>query len=128
MTDKFKIWLLTPVGKTIIFVASVILSGILCSAFVTEITGQGKLRWTYFYKSYSFYAIIIYIIILYFYNKFIYVKEKDIMMFLDQDYCKAYIKSRSLPAMMTKYEEMINQGQTSNELVEIQSQLEDLMK
>lgn len=128
MIERVKKWLLTPVGKTIMFVLSVIVSGILCGTFVTEITVNGALLWLMFFKTASFYTLLVYIFILYIYNRYIYVEEKNVKIFLDQDYCRAYIRSRSLPAMMSRYEDLISQGLNSTELVEIQSQLEELIK
>lgn len=81
MIENIKKWLLTPSGKTIIFVLSVIVSGILSGSFVTQITIEGKLVWKLFYKTLSFYLVVLYIIALYFYNKYIYVQEKDVMEF-----------------------------------------------
>lgn len=128
MMERVKKWILTPLGKTIVFVSSVIISGILCGTFVTEITVNGTLYWKKFNSTISFYLLVLYVVILYLYNRFIYVREKDIFNFLDEDYCKAYIRSRSLPAMMLRFESIIENGQNSSELIEIQNQLEELIR
>ncbi len=128
MIEKLREWIASPLGKTMIFIDAVILSGIFCGTFVTEITVEGALVWSGFYKTVSFYLIIGYCVILYLYNKFIYIQEKNMMNFLDEDYCKAYIRSKSLPIMMEKFEDIIRSGQNSSELVEIQNQLEEFIK
>lgn len=53
----------SPLGRTIGFTISVLLSGVLASAFVTEITVQGQLEWSGFYTKKTFWALIILMLI-----------------------------------------------------------------
>jgi len=117
-----------PELRTGIFIFSVIISGILCSAFVSEISLNGKLVWNDFYKAYTFWGLIIYSIIIYLYNKFIYQFEKNMMNFLDDDYCKAYIVQSCLPDLVTKYKEDLKSGKESGELIDISKELKKLRK
>jgi hypothetical protein len=50
------------------------------------------------------------------------------MNFLDVDYCKAYIRSQSLPEIVTKYREEIKKGKNSSELNEYHIEYEKLLK
>lgn len=62
-TSKIKgFFIKKPIAKTIVFAISVVLSGILASAFVTEITYPDGLHWSEFYKKWSFWLIVIYLI------------------------------------------------------------------
>ena len=117
-----------PEVRTGIFVFSVLISGVLCSAFITEITQNGKLVWKDFYKAYTFWGLIIYSIIIYLYNRFIYRFEKNIMNFLDEDYCKAYIVQSCLPDLVEKYKEDLKSGKDSGELIDISKELKKLKK
>lgn len=54
-----------PEVRTGIFLFSVIISGILSSAFVTEISKNGELIWKDFYKAYTFGGLLVYSIIIY---------------------------------------------------------------
>lgn len=55
-------------------------------------------------------------------------KKRMLWNFIDLDYCKAYVRSKSLPAMMDRFETIIRSGQSSSDLVEIQNQLEEMIK
>jgi|AntRauTorcE11898_2_1112593.scaffolds.fasta_scaffold00258_1 magnesium-transporting ATPase (P-type) len=113
-----------PEVRTGIFVFSVIISGILCSAFVTEISLNGKLIWKDFYKAYTFWGLIVYSIIIYLYNRFIYQFEKNILNFLDDDYCKAYIVQSCLPDLIEKYKTDLKSGKESGKLIDISKECE----
>jgi len=118
----------TPEIKTIVFVLSVILSGILCSAFVTEITINGKLHWIDFYKTGSFWVIIIYSVVIYFYNKIVYKYEKNMLNFLDDDYCLAYIRQQCLPELVVKYKTDLKSGKLPKDIIDIKKELKKFEK
>lgn len=59
MNNTKQTWIESPFGRTIGFATSVLLSGVLASAFVTEITVQGQLEWSIFYTKKTFWALII---------------------------------------------------------------------
>lgn len=115
-----------PEVRTAIFILSVILSGILSSSFVTEITVEGKLVWSIFYKTTSFWLLCIYTFLLYLYNKFLYQHEKNILNFLDDNYCKAYIRSQCLPEIIEKYKKDLRENKDVSELIDIRIELKKL--
>lgn len=118
----------TPEIKTIVFVLSVILSGILCSAFVTEITIIGILHWANFYRTGSFWIIMVYSIIIYFYNRFVYKYEKNMLNFLDDDYCLAYIRQQCLPELVVKYKADLKSGKMPKDIIDIKKELKKFGK
>ena len=118
----------TPEIKTIVFVLSVILSGILCSAFVTEITVNGKLQWITFYKAFSFWFILVYCIVIYLYNRFVYKYEKNMLNFLDDDYCLAYIRQQCLPELVVKYKSDLKSGKMPKDIIDIKKELKKFGK
>lgn len=118
----------TPEMKTIIFVLSVILSGILCSAFVAEITINSVVTWKVFYKTNTFWFIILYCIVIYFYNKVVYKYEKNMLNFLDDDYCLAYIRQQCLPELVVKYKTDLKSGKLPKDLIDIKKELKKFGK
>lgn len=127
--DCFKVQLTkkiskSPAIKTGIFIISVILSGVLCSAFITEITLENELHWSMFYTKITFWLIILYCIIVYLYNRFVYKLETDILNFLDDNYCLAYMRKECLPELVEKYKEDVRLGKKSKELIDIKKELE----
>jgi hypothetical protein len=89
---------------------------------------DGKIHWERAFQTTTLYLILAYTFILYLYNKFIYEADKNIMNFIDQDYCKAYIRSKSLPALMDRYTKLLKKGQSTSDLVECQNRIEELIK
>lgn len=75
--------------------------------FVAEITGKSGIEWSLFYKSKSFYGLIIFTFLIYIYNKALYAHQKEINSFLDNDYCIAYMRSKCLPEAAEKYRKMV---------------------
>jgi magnesium-transporting ATPase (P-type) len=127
--QKIKEYILkTPEVKTLLFILSVVLSGVLCSAFITEITIEGKLVWMSFYKTTTFWIIIGYCLLLYLYNRFLYKFEKNILNYLDNDYCIAYIISECLPELVEKYKEDLKSGKNAEEFIDIKKELKKLKK
>lgn len=117
-----------PEVKTIFFVFSVIISGVLCSAFVTEITIDGFLNWSLFYKATSFWIVLIYAILIYLYNRIVYKYEKNILKFLDDDYCVAYIRQQCLPELVDKYKKDLKLGKLPKDLIDIKKELNKFNK
>ena len=93
----------SPGIKTLIFILSVLISGILCSGFIAEITKEGILDWAIFYKTVTFWLLLGYSFVIYLYNRFIYRMEKSISKYLDENYCKAYIMNACLPEIAERY-------------------------
>lgn len=99
-----------PIAKTIVFAVSVVLSGILASAFVTDISYNDGLHWGEFYKKGTFWLIVIYVIIVGVYNYFIYQIDVSVEKFIDKNYSRAYIFRACLPDFVEKCKEEINSG------------------
>jgi magnesium-transporting ATPase (P-type) len=117
-----------PEVKTIVFAFSVIVSGVLCSAFVAEITVAEILNWGLFYKTTTFWIIVIYCILLYFYNSTVYKYEKNVLKFLDDDYCLAYIRQQCLPDLVEKYKQDLKSGKQPKDFIDIKKELNKFNK
>jgi len=118
----------SPLLKTIIFFLSVLISGILASSFVTEITVNGKIVWAKFYSVLSFYLILSYLILLYLYNKLLYEHEIEQKKFLEKDYVQSYIMSECLPELAERYKRDLKDGKSQGELIDIQKEIKKLSK
>jgi len=118
----------SPFFKTIVFGLSVLVSGILCSSFVAELYYEGKLHWEIFYRTTTFYLILVYGFIIYMYNRFLYRAEKNILNFLDDNYCSAYIINACLPDLIEKYKKDLKEGKNPSEFIDIQYELGKLKK
>lgn len=129
ITEKIK-KLLTdkPFIKTIMFFGSVIISGILCSAFVTEITINGTVVWSNFSKATSFWIIILYIIIIYLYNKITYTIDSDIKKYLDLEYCRSYAIKACLPEIAERLKQDIKEGKNISEIFDFDEFLKKVNK
>jgi hypothetical protein len=129
MISKVKYWFATsPLAKTIMFFFSVIVSGVLSGTFVTEITKDGKIHWMLFRTSISFYLILIFLVLVFIYNRFLYEEDSKIEKFLDENYCKAYMRSRYLPELAKKHGQLIKEGKNSNELKDLETAIKDWLK
>ena len=117
----------SPAIKTLVFGISTIVSSILAGLFIYEITCTGNIAWKSFYKANSFYWILLWLLLMYFYNAILFKKEIDIIKFKDEDYCKAYIRSQCLPAVAARYRNAVRSGNTS-ELKDIASEIKRIMK
>lgn len=120
-------YLESPAWKTVCSVFSLIVAGILCGTFVTEITSKNGIEWLLFYKSKSFYGLIVLSILTYFDNKIRYLAEKEILRFRDAEYCVAYMRSKCLPEAAERYKELIRLGNVG-ELTKAMNELKDILK
>jgi hypothetical protein len=117
-----------PISKTIVFAVSVILSGIFCGTFVTEITVDNSIQWSLFYKTSSFWIILVYLFFIYLYNIFIYKYETNMLNFLDDNYCSAYIIQRCLPELVEKYTSDLKAGKSPEDMIDIKKELKKFGK
>lgn len=117
----------SPGWKTFFFIVIPIISGILSGIFVVEITGKSGIEWSLFYKSKSFYGLILFTFLIYIYNKALYTHQKEINNFLDNDYCIAYMRSKCLPEAAEKYRKMIRDGE-GGELKQAMDELKKILK
>lgn len=99
-----------PIAKTIVFAISVVLSGVLTSAFVADISHEDGLHWTESYEKSTFWYIVIYLIIVGIYNYFIYQIDVSVEKFKDKKFTRAYVLKACLPEYVEKCKEEINNG------------------
>lgn len=117
----------SPGWKTMFFVVMPVIAGVLSGTFVSEITDAKGLQWSLFYKAWSFYGLVLLVIIIYFYNRAVYLHEIEIMKFSDADFCVAYMRSKCLPEAAEKYKEKIRNGE-GGELLEVMAELKKILK
>lgn len=118
----------SPLGRTIGFAGSVLLSGVMCSAFVTEITVNGQLAWNICYTKRTFWILILMFVVYLLYSIFIYRNELRREAFSDDQFCREYLRSTCLPEFANKLKELIRRGNSSAELVEVHAFYEKLHK
>ncbi len=104
-----------------------IFTGVLSGTFVAEITVNGALEWREFYKSYSFYGLLVVVAVIYLYNKTLYGQQIEVERFSDKEYCMAYVRSKCLPEAAARFQELIRTGNGS-ELSQVMKELKDSLK
>lgn len=132
MTNKIKDWLNrnvldSPGCKTFFGFVLPILSGILAGTFVMEISTPNGLNWKLVITAKSTYALIVLIIIIYKYNRALYLRAKEIRQFLDPDYCVAYMRSQCLPEAAEQFKRLIRNGQ-GGELKQAMDEVKKILK
>jgi len=100
----------SPGFRTLFSAVIPILAGVLSGAFVFELTTSNTLAWANFYKARSFYALVVLSLCIYWYNRELYLYEREVRRFLDADYCIAYMRSKCLPEAASRYRELIRNG------------------
>lgn len=98
-------------------------SGVLSGTLVVEITNEGRLLWGSAFKAYSFWLLMIFVIVNGYYIKHLYGEEVIVSNFKDKEYCWAYIRSRNIPALAERYNTLLKEGRGIEELIEIENQL-----
>lgn len=117
----------SPGWKTFFSVVIPILAGVFSGSFILEITGQQGIEWLHFYKVKSFYALVVLTLIIFFYNRALYLREVETNKFSDVEFCIAYMRSKCLPEAAAKFREKIRQGQ-GGELIEVMEELKKSLK
>ena len=87
----------SPGLKAFFNILSVVLSSVFASALVTEITVDGHIVWLLFYKAVSFYILFLICILIFVYNRILYLFETNVLKFMDVNYCNAYMRSKYIP-------------------------------
>ncbi|MFJ7682618.1 hypothetical protein [Peribacillus butanolivorans] len=100
----------SPLFETLIFAGSVIFSGILTGAFINELTVNNEIQWKNAFKIVPTYLILIYLVILYHYNKFLYNERLEINNFKDDVFLSAYVKKELVPEIVTDFKKNIREG------------------
>ncbi len=117
----------SPGLKTLISVSSTVAAGVLTGTFVAEIATDIGFEWSSFYKTYSFYALLLLTGLLYCYNRAVYLHDKQVLRFIDSDFCIAYMRSKCLPEAAERYKLMIREGQ-GGELTKAMDELKNILR
>ncbi len=117
----------SPTWRTVFSFVIPLVTGVLSGAFVTEITVNGVITWGLFYKANSFYGLIALSLCMYWYNKAVYLFEKQVSKFSDADYCTAYVRSKCLPEAADRYRQLIREG-NGGELKQAMDELKKVLK
>ncbi len=93
---------------------SLIIAAVLTGAFVFEITVEGVLRWDLFFKTASFYLLTAFAVCTYLYYRFIHTEDdSSVVRFMDDEYCKAYMRKECLPALTKTVNKLIKSGEST---------------
>ena len=106
-----KIVFTSPIWRAFFSVGWTLLSGVLCSSFVAEISTPKGLDWSHTLRAPTFYGLIVLAIGVALYTRSLYRYETAMERFLDDEYCKAYMRSQCLPEAAERYKELIRVGQ-----------------
>ncbi len=117
----------SPAWRTFFTVLGTLVSGVLSGAFVAEITTPAGLKWQAFYNTKSFYGLAALAWILYVYNRAVFLHEREISRFLDNDFCTAYMRSKLLPEAAERFKELIRNGQ-GGELKQATDEIKKILK
>jgi hypothetical protein len=117
----------SPGWKTLFGAILPIIIGVLSGTFVSEITTNNGLDWASFYKAKSFYGLLIVTVLTFLYHRAAYLYEKQVERFLDEDYCRAYMRSKCLPEAAERYKQLIRSGEFG-ELTAAMKEFERIMK
>lgn len=113
----------SPFLKTLVGIFSIVVFSVLSGAFVAEITVEGKVQWFLFYKTASFYLLVLCSFLMYLYYKFQLDIDVSVEKFKDDDYCKAYMRKQCLPELAKKTNDLIKEGKTNGRLKDIMTDL-----
>jgi len=117
----------SPGWKTFFAVIIPIFVGVLSGTFVTEITSTSGLDWKMSYKAKSLWGLVLIVVFVYAYYRTLYLHNKDIERFLNDDYCRAYMRSKCLPEAAERYKSLIRNGE-GGELAEAMHEIERILK
>jgi hypothetical protein len=117
----------SPGWKTFFSVVIPVIVGILSGMFVVEISHKGGLDWSSFYRAKSFYGLLAMMLLTYGYHRAVFLYEREVLRFLDDDYCRAYMRSKCLPEAAERYKTLIRSGD-KGELVGAMKEFEKILK
>ena len=101
----------SPLVKTCGFIVGVVLTSFFCSALVVDITNdQGELVLSDIRNSGYTIALLLVIAIEAVYYWFVYQADIDVIHYMDDEFCTAYIRKENLKAIAEKYKKIINEG------------------
>ncbi len=117
----------SPGWKTFFSAVLPIAAAVLAGTFTVEITKDGALDWQHFYWAKSFYGLSTLSLVIYWYNRQLYLYERRVDRFLDDNYCRAYMRSQCLPEAAERYKELIRLGR-GGELLEVMTEIERILQ
>lgn len=101
----------SPIAKTFGFIVSVVLTSFFCSALVADITDDnGKLVLSDIWHSGYTIALFFVIVVEAIYYWLVYQADVDIMHYMDDKYCAAYIRKENLKDLANFYKKKISEG------------------
>lgn len=96
-------------------------------SLITEITSPAGIAWSLFYKTVSFYVLLGLSALQVWLSRVIFEQEREVSRFADSEYCVAYIRSKCLPEVASKYQERIRAGE-GGELKQAMDELREVLK
>ena len=114
--------------RTLSFVFTTIISGVLCGAFITEITVNGKLDWSWNTLKHArfFWGLCIYIVLYLLYSTYFYNSEKNILKYRDLEFCLAYVTKAGLQHISDRWNQDVKDGKPVTDLFDVQEALRKL--
>ncbi len=107
-------WIYKPIPKAILNIISVFLSGILCSALVTEITGKdGTVKWNEMTSNKIFYAILCASFLAILYNIFSARVEINFRQKFNIKFLKKFIEEQGLDTLASEVNKAIKNNNSS---------------
>lgn len=117
----------SPGWKTLFAVTIPAIVGVLAGTFVAEISNAGRLDWSATFRAKSLYGLLAMFFLSFLYYRVVYMHEREVRRFLDDDYCRAYMRSKCLPEAAERYKASIRSGD-KGELVSAMRELEKILK
>ncbi len=117
----------SPTWRTVFGFILPVLAGLFSGVFTTEITDSTGIHWGIFYSTSSFYVLIALSAILFFYNRALFMYDRELMKFSDSEYCRAYMRSKCLPEAAEMYKRRIREG-NFGELSQAMDELNKVLK
>lgn len=115
-----------PSGKTFCNVLFTVVAGFFSNCLVTEITQNQQIRWNLLLAAPSLYVLVVCSVILYFYHRAVFNRETDLLKYLDDSYCKAYLRRECLPELTRRYKDLCARGENSDMKAALKA-VEDLL-
>ena len=117
----------SPGWKTFFSSVIPVFSGLFSGTFIFEITTSKRINWKIFYKAKSFYCLVFLVLVIYVYNRSLFLYKKKTLRFLDDDFCLAYMRSKCLPEAAEKYKDLIRNGK-GGELKQAMDEMKKILK
>lgn len=114
----------SPLIKSILGVVSIVLTGVLSSGFVAELSSQ-EVVWSNYFKTKCFYILILYALLAIFYNWQGYKWETSIERIMEKEYCKNFVLKENLPVLAEHCKDLIKTGKI-DEFIETTKKIKEL--